>query len=318
MNRALFIIPYFGKFNNYFQLFLNSCGVNTKFDWLIITDDFNHYRYPANVKVCYSDFDTLRGRIRGMFDHKIKLNAPYKLCEYRLAYGEIFCEEIKGYEFWGFCDVDMIFGNIEKYIDDDILNSYDKILFRGHMQLLRNNEVCRTLYKVHKKGMPIDYQYAFSTNYSCHFDEHEMWRGVVGNLGIREYRKVIYADIACEKYPFKIVDGKETYARQIFEYDNGMLLRHFLDGAGSINTDEWCYIHLQKRKMIIELNDVCDKYYIVPNRFIDTLDNVDERLIMRWSKDGLYLYRKYARLKEIFRNIKQGAIQCRIHSIKIR
>ena len=35
MEKVVFIIPYFGKFNNYFQLFLNSCAYNKKFEWLI-------------------------------------------------------------------------------------------------------------------------------------------------------------------------------------------------------------------------------------------------------------------------------------------
>ena len=33
MEKVVFIIPYFGKFNNYFQLFLNSCAYNKKFEW---------------------------------------------------------------------------------------------------------------------------------------------------------------------------------------------------------------------------------------------------------------------------------------------
>ena len=37
VGKAIFIIPYFGHFNNYFQLFLNSCAYNRDFDWLIFT-----------------------------------------------------------------------------------------------------------------------------------------------------------------------------------------------------------------------------------------------------------------------------------------
>lgn len=44
-NRVAFIIPYFGKFNNYFPLFLKSCEANADLcDWLIYTDDKTEYK----------------------------------------------------------------------------------------------------------------------------------------------------------------------------------------------------------------------------------------------------------------------------------
>ena len=37
MKKCIFIIPYFGKFNEYFTLFLKSCKNNKEFNWLILT-----------------------------------------------------------------------------------------------------------------------------------------------------------------------------------------------------------------------------------------------------------------------------------------
>ena len=48
-NKVIFIIPYFGNFNNYFQLFLNSCATNSDFSWLIVTDNNEKYDFPRNV-----------------------------------------------------------------------------------------------------------------------------------------------------------------------------------------------------------------------------------------------------------------------------
>ena len=50
MLKKILIIPYFGKFNNYFELWLKSCEYNTDFDWLIFTDDKTNYQYlePAH------------------------------------------------------------------------------------------------------------------------------------------------------------------------------------------------------------------------------------------------------------------------------
>lgn len=317
MNRCVFIIPYFGKFNSYFELFLNSCGANQDFDWLIVTDDKRLFDYPDNVKVEYTDFYALKEHIQNLFDFNIRLEAPYKMCEYRLAYGEIFQNYIKNYEFWGFCDVDLIFGNIGNFITEDILDRYDKILFRGHMMLLRNNDKCLRMYRTRMKGMPIDYRYALTTDYCCHFDEHEMWGIILEKLGIKEYRNVVYADINCNSYPFKLVDGREGAARQIYEYHDGKLIRHYMKD-GIVLVDEWCYIHLQKRKMHIEGGVDPDNYLIVPNAFIKIKRRLSKADIDLYSEKRMYISRRYDRVKEIIRNIRQGALKYRIHSKVMR
>lgn len=50
MYKICLIIPYFGEFKNYFQLFLNSCANNPTINWLIFTDSDQAYFYPDNVK----------------------------------------------------------------------------------------------------------------------------------------------------------------------------------------------------------------------------------------------------------------------------
>lgn len=49
--QCVLILPYFGKFNNYFPLFLRSCGANPSYDFLIFTDSAESYQYPSNVHV---------------------------------------------------------------------------------------------------------------------------------------------------------------------------------------------------------------------------------------------------------------------------
>ena len=41
-------------------------------------------------------FESLRNRIQKLYDFKISLEKPYKLCDYKPAYGEIFKPEISG------------------------------------------------------------------------------------------------------------------------------------------------------------------------------------------------------------------------------
>lgn len=99
MKKGVFIVPYFGKFNNYFQLFLNSCKFNKNYDWLFFTDDKTVYDYPDNVTVKYTSFEEIRSFIQSKFDFKISLNYPYKFCDLKPMYGYIFSEYIKEYDF---------------------------------------------------------------------------------------------------------------------------------------------------------------------------------------------------------------------------
>ena len=78
---------------------------------MIITDIKEKYDYPDNVKVINMSFTELRKKVQSCFDFKIYLGKPYKLCDYKCAYGLIFEEYIKNYDFWGHCDLDCIYGD---------------------------------------------------------------------------------------------------------------------------------------------------------------------------------------------------------------
>ena len=54
--RKILVIPYFGKFNEYFNLWLDSCEYNEDINWLIVTDNIIDNK-PDNVKVINQTFD---------------------------------------------------------------------------------------------------------------------------------------------------------------------------------------------------------------------------------------------------------------------
>lgn len=120
MYKIIYINLYFGSLPNNFQLYLKSCKYNSTVDWLIFTDDNTEYDYPENVKVKYTSFDKISKLIARNFDYDIVLDRPYKLCAYRPAYGQIFKDYIKEYDFWGYCDFDMLWGDIRKFYTDEV------------------------------------------------------------------------------------------------------------------------------------------------------------------------------------------------------
>ena len=99
MKKIRLIIPYFGKLPKFFPYFLLTAKRNQKIDFLIYTDqniDQFEILNAENIEFKTLSFDDLRKKVQSKFDFEISLKTPYKLCDYKVAYGFIFEEELKG------------------------------------------------------------------------------------------------------------------------------------------------------------------------------------------------------------------------------
>jgi hypothetical protein len=171
MKSICYVVPYFGTLpKNGFPLWLMSCAKNPTVNWILFTDDKTEYDYPENVKVYYTTFDAIRERFQNNFDFPIVLDRGWKLCDYRVAYGEIFAPELDGYDFWGNCDIDLMWGDIRKFYTEEMLENYDKFGFLGHSTLYRNTPEVNARYKTVIEG-EMDYKTAFLGSEGHAFDE---------------------------------------------------------------------------------------------------------------------------------------------------
>lgn len=117
---------YFGKFNEYFPLFLKSCGYNKTVDFLFFTDNEYSENIPENVKFVKTTFNDIKVKIQSFFDFQICLDKPYKVCDFRPFYGVLFKDYLIGYDYWGHCDFDMLFGDLRYFFDKYDLGKYDR------------------------------------------------------------------------------------------------------------------------------------------------------------------------------------------------
>ena len=127
--------PYFGKLPKHFNLWLISCSYNKHFKFIVFTDDNVTYSIPKNVEIVQLSFDQFVQEIQKKFDFQISLCHPYKLCDFKPAYGYIFDKYLNNCKYWGYCDLDLIFGNLEKFLPTQ---EYDKISYLGHLCLMKN------------------------------------------------------------------------------------------------------------------------------------------------------------------------------------
>lgn len=273
--------PYFGKLPINFKLWLKSCSYNKIFKFIIITDDTTKYNLPENVKVILQTFEEFRTFVQSKFDFKISLNTPYKLCDFKPVYGYIFSDNIDS-DYWGFCDIDLIFGDLEKFLPD---KEYDKISYLGHFCLMKNNKKMREIFKT-ETNEKINYKHILSSNVHYGFDE-------IGKYGINnilkengyeifEYEKSV-ADIDCTRPGLNIVEGnngkyKSKKGMRVFEFNNGKIFGHNLC-KGEIITTEYSYIHFQKRKMTNNINTKDYSKFLIKHHSFGNYEKIDKSLI---------------------------------------
>lgn len=118
---------------------------------------------------------------------EVNVCSPYKVCDFKPAYGLIFFDYIKEYDFWGQSDIDVIFGDIRAFFNDDFLNSFDFINPRhdyttGCFMLFKNTDVMNNMFKKSK-----DYKRVFSDCTHYCFDECNFaWPALKGGKSIFE------------------------------------------------------------------------------------------------------------------------------------
>lgn len=268
MTSILYIVPYFGTFPKMFPVWLNSCKNNPTVDWLIFTDDKQEYDYPKNVKVVYTTFELIRTKIQHLFEYKICLDLPYKLCDYKVCYGEAFKEYLVGYDFWGFCDIDLIWGDIRSILADDIFAKYDKIGYQGHSTLMRNNEYINGIFRKNIASETIK-DYLQSPN-SCFTDEDYINR-LFKYYKIPCYQDKTFANLSSLVYNFKLNQIEKADSKKnkylIFSYENGKLYR-ISTFNNRIYKDEFMYIHFLKRNIDVFTEGNLDDFLIIPNKLI--------------------------------------------------
>lgn len=113
---------------------------------MLITDQEVGFR-PSNVRVVATDWDAFREFVRTRLGDGVALGRPYKTCDLRPAFGQLFTEYVEGYAFWGHCDLDVVFGDVRKFLTPDVLSKHEKVLVRGNFSLYRNSPAINALYR---------------------------------------------------------------------------------------------------------------------------------------------------------------------------
>jgi Family of unknown function (DUF6625) len=139
---ALLILPYFGSFGPWFPLYLYSLANQHTLDLLLLTDGAPP-PLPANARRVDMTFDQLRDRANARLGTSVLLHRMRNICDLRPAYGLLFEEFTRGYEYWAFGDEDVLYGDVDGMLAPHLDGSVDLVSpgtngKSGHLTVVRN------------------------------------------------------------------------------------------------------------------------------------------------------------------------------------
>jgi hypothetical protein len=179
---------------------------------------------------------------------EINLFDGYKLCDFKPTYGVVFEDYLNHYDFWGYCDIDVIWGRISRFITEEILNTYDIVTTKtaylaGHFTLYRNSGIARDLFRCTD-----DYKIILADKENKYFAFDETCHRWDRSYTLQEVKALAQmasiTDIAMDlHYKQKVRVYMKNLVREYpdpfhFTYDHGVFTDHLND------TEEFMYFHL--------------------------------------------------------------------------
>lgn len=263
--KILLILPYFGTLPPNWHGFVNSCKDNSDIDFLFISDCDIEKDIAPNIKVIrqtWADFTSkVISDFRSLGYKRVCLSHPYKLCDMKPAYGFLFKEYIGAYDYWGYMDCDLVWGNMKKFLTEVEFDNYDRVFKYGHLSLYRNTDRMNLLFTKEIRGITT-FRYAISTSLSQNFDEIAE-NQITIHEGIPFYNHSHDASFINTDYEYRWRNLYRPDLGEVFVRDaSGATYSYAMNEDGSIDETEVMYIHFLTKKNIVIPDEVQPPYVI--------------------------------------------------------
>lgn len=287
---------YFGTLPNYFQLWLCSCEHNKSVSFYLFSDaDSSEYVIPTNVRWIPYSLEQMREKASEVLGFEAALYQPYKCCDFKPLYGEIFSEYIREYDYWGHCDFDLIWGDLSYYFDLYKIKDYDKFLPLGHLSLYKNTVENNRRYRLDGSRCG-DFLLAFSNEAHCAFDEEFGIGSIFEKHNFPTFKQRIFADISDTYKRYRCARKDKNYQYQVFFWRDGKIYRAYWDN-GEIQEEEFLYIHFQKRGYLPVYGDcVNSEGFFITNTGFYPLESITLDIIKKYNPYRSFLFEKIEKL----------------------
>lgn len=258
MKRVCIVIPYFGKWPSWIDLYFETCKYNPTIDWLFFTDCNVPNNEVDNITFISCDLEDISLLASSKLGFEADIRAVYKLCDFRPAYGKIFEDYLKGYDFWGYGDIDLVYGNLRKFLADNILETYEIIsavnsFLSGHFCLYRNIDKINNLF-VRIPG----YKKILQNKLNQRMDEKQM-TDLIKQLHREEYVRPLFKKIMkSDRFPSE--ENRKTW--KVY-WNKGKLL-------DSMTGKELAYFHFLVSKGMIKRQEVGNGFYLSGKAYTPT------------------------------------------------
>lgn len=166
------IIPYFGQWPEWIELYFYSCGRNPMIDFIFFTNCPLPKHQYHNTIFHQCSYDEYCNLVSERLSINFHCNNPYKLTDLKPFIGAVHEPELREYDFWGFGDLDLVYGDLNILVNDKNLKRYNVITthnyhIAGHFCICRNNDYYRNLcFKIKdwKHRLVEEHHYAFDEN----------------------------------------------------------------------------------------------------------------------------------------------------------
>ena len=145
--RIAIVATHFGRSPVWLPAFLQSCGENPDVRWLIYTDIDVTVPVPANVEFKPTPLHEFNARCSDTLGASINVQSTFlkKLSDLKPAYGLVFADDLRPFDFWAYSELDVIWGDIRSFMTDGLLAGHDLVSalhykLCGHFTLFRNTE----------------------------------------------------------------------------------------------------------------------------------------------------------------------------------
>jgi hypothetical protein len=223
----------------YFPCWFISAAANKSIDFYFYTDQEVLYR-ANNIHIVKTTLAAEVAHAAQKLQRPVEVTQPYKMCDLRPFIGVIYEDVLASYDFWGFCDIDMAFGDIRSFVTDEILEKHNRIYEFGHLNLYRNSKEINHLFE--KDGAIYSLDEALCGPHVS-FTEHFGITRICKKNNISNYTSVDFGDFQDEGC-LVLFHGFSHYERQLFYWENGHTYRAYVEEDGeTVRVEEFVYFH---------------------------------------------------------------------------
>ena len=232
----LMLCCYFGQWPAWINFFVESCKWNPDVRWRFYTDCGEPENKADNVEYVPISFGDYKALVRARLGTTFDSPEPYKLCDLRPALGFIHEQDLAGFQFFGYGDIDVIFGNISSVYNSEVLAAFDAISthperISGHFAIFRNTPEMRCAFE--RIG---DFRSLLETPRYVGLDEGRFAQVLLG--GLRE-RLLFVERYSTVLSPRRWHDGTMNYPQRWFWRRGRLTNEH--DGER-----EFLYLHFMR------------------------------------------------------------------------